>query len=149
MASRGCRFSEELYHDNIVKRLHDSQVRPQLEGILEEALREQPRNVVRFMVERLCKVPSSEACGIGIPLDDLAAEATGEPATTSADTPAADVDPELAIKFFEAVSSGDVDSMTEFLNDGVPVNLLNEDGCTALHIAVEGEQGCVEVCTHT
>ena len=48
-------------------------------------------------------------------------------------------------ELFDAVQNGDADVVSELLAAGVPPGCVNDDGCTALMLAAEGEAACVEL----
>jgi len=118
--------------------------RSTLETVLEQALRQQPANVVAFVIDALCSG------------EELLAAPTGSaaPGTAAGSTAAADVYADVATRqeavvhpeapaLFEAVGEGDVERVEQILSSGVPVDSLNDDAATALHIAAEGEPSIV------
>jgi len=117
--------------------LAEIKARPTLEGILEQALRKQPPNVVAFVIESLCDGGESAA-----------AAPTGGASDAVPDAPATGggikTHPE-AEALFDAVGEGDVDAVTELLGKGVPADVANDDGSTPLILAAEGEGSIVSV----
>ena len=111
--------------------------RPTLEFILEKALREQPTNVVAFVIEYLCEGGAGEGSA------EPAGEAAQEAAAAIVEAPVIERHPQ-ADALFEAVGDGDLETMVQLLDSGVPVDSLNGEGSTALIIAAEGEPACVE-----
>lgn len=119
--------------------LAEIKARSTLETVLEQALRQQPANVVAFVIESLCSsgdgmaAPTGSAAGVAAATEVYADVATRQDAHP--DAPA----------LFEAVGEGDVEKIGELLEAGVPVDAVNEDAATALILAAEGEPSIIEL----
>ena len=112
-------------------------MRPTLEGILERALREQPSNVVGFVVSCLLEGSASSKNASGGTAKNAA------DSVMSAATTVAEDDPRVE-EIFAAVKEGDLEKMKELLGAGVPASCQDAEKNTLLHYAAEGESGCVE-----
>ena len=110
-----------------------------LEGILENAIRVQPTNVVAYVIDECAALIGGADVGIadfhaaGL-VHDLAASAARS--TSHPD----------AGRLFEAISDGDVNTLHGLLQSGVPADSRDtKTNATPLIAAAEGELECVEV----
>jgi len=124
-------------HEGLTTYLDQIKARPTLESMLERALREQPSNVVGFVIN--CLLDSTTASGDG----GAASAAAADLLESSTARIAAGPD-ENVLAAFEHVKEGDMDALSEKLDAGLDVNCRDEEQNSLLHLAAEGEPGIVE-----
>uniref|UniRef100_A0A7S4ETX5 Cyclic nucleotide-binding domain-containing protein n=1 Tax=Chrysotila carterae TaxID=13221 RepID=A0A7S4ETX5_CHRCT len=140
--------SVQLTSKGMLAYLTSMDVGPTLEHILEKLLNEQPQNPIEHMVQLLCQPIEGSSARQDVVAKHISstagtadtAEQLAEPLKSTSAAPSR----ENLDAFFEAIANGEVEAMAAKLDSGVPISATTDDGSTGLHIAAEGESGCVE-----
>eukprot|EP00965_Chrysotila_dentata_P242608 6204959-Pleurochrysis_carterae.AAC.6 len=141
--------SVQLTSKGMLAYLTSMDVGPTLEHILEKLLNEQPQNPIEHMVQLLCQPIEGSSARQDVVAKHISstagtadtAEQLAEPLKPTSAAPSR----ENLDAFFEAIANGEVEAMAAKLDSGVPISATTDDGSTGLHIAAEGESGCVEM----
>ena len=131
--------------DGLMAYLKEIDATTVLEGIIERAIREQPRNVVAYVIDELAvlctrtQAPAEEEDGA----KEGTTHASDEVARMSRVATNVDVRSEALL---EAISQGDSTLVEQMLKDGVPADSKDANGLkTALMAAAEGEVACIHL----
>jgi hypothetical protein len=114
-----------------------------LEGIIETAIRKQPKNVVAYVIDELAALRAGRKTDA--PAETATNGSVSSAVIAESAKVAAHADPR-ADELLEAVDDGDQDLLAELLGKGVSPNCRDSSGeKTALIAAAEGEVGCLRL----